>query len=182
MSALGRALDPLKRRVMLMVGRAVVEYINDATKMQSAQVSLLEGEVREKVEHFQSYGFTSVAEPGAEGVALSVSGSRDHVILICVDDRRYRMKGMLPGETAVYTKWGDFILLKEAEIEVVHQTKITHRAPLVVLDAAQTQVTGNMQVGGTVTVTVDVVGAGKSLKNHIHSGVTTGGGNTGAPV
>lgn len=143
MSALGRALDPLKRRVMLMVGRAVVEYINDATKMQSAQVSLLEGEVREKVELFQQFGFTSVTEPGAEGVALSVSGNRDHVILICVGDRRYRMRNMLPGESAVYNKWGDYILLKESHAVVHHATKVLIESPL-------TETTGNLKVGGNI--------------------------------
>lgn len=40
----------------------------------------------------------------------------------------------------------------------------------------------NVNASGTVTGTTDVVGGGKSLKNHLHSGVTTGGGNTGPPV
>lgn len=34
----------------------------------------------------------------------------------------------------------------------------------------------------TVTATTDVVGGGKHLKTHTHSGVTAGAGNTGAPV
>jgi hypothetical protein len=35
---------------------------------------------------------------------------------------------------------------------------------------------------GPITVTNDVVAGGKSLKTHVHSGVTAGGANTGAPV
>jgi phage baseplate assembly protein V len=42
--------------------------------------------------------------------------------------------------------------------------------------------TGNMNVTGTVTASTDVVGGGKSLKTHTHSGVTPGGGVSGAPV
>lgn len=42
--------------------------------------------------------------------------------------------------------------------------------------------TGNITVTGTLTATTDVVGGGKSLKTHVHSGVQTGGSNTGAPV
>jgi hypothetical protein len=34
----------------------------------------------------------------------------------------------------------------------------------------------------TITGTTDVIGGGKHLKTHTHSGVTTGGGTTGAPV
>jgi hypothetical protein len=40
----------------------------------------------------------------------------------------------------------------------------------------------DVNITGTATATTDVVGGGKHLKTHIHSGVTPGGGNTGAPV
>lgn len=43
-------------------------------------------------------------------------------------------------------------------------------------------ITGNVTASGTITGTTDVVGGGKSLKTHVHSGVTAGGANTGAPV
>lgn len=42
-------------------------------------------------------------------------------------------------------------------------------------------VTGNITCDATVTATTDVVGGGKHLKTHTHSGVQTGSGNTGAP-
>lgn len=42
--------------------------------------------------------------------------------------------------------------------------------------------TGNINVTGTVTASTDVIGGGKSLKSHVHSGVVPGGGTTGAPV
>lgn len=41
---------------------------------------------------------------------------------------------------------------------------------------------GNLTASGTITGQSDVVGGGKSLKSHIHSGVTSGAGNTGQPV
>jgi phage baseplate assembly protein V len=184
---LKRAMDPMLRRVMLMVGRAVLELVNDASKMQSAQVSLLDDEVRDNVERFQNYGFTSVPEAGAEGVALSVTGNRDHVILVAVDDRRYRKLGMQPGEVAVYTKWGDFIHLKQSECLVQHSTKITATAPSIEANG-NVQVNGNLSVSGTISSTStisavgQITGAGKSLSTHVHSGVQIGSSNTGAPV
>lgn len=45
-----------------------------------------------------------------------------------------------------------------------------------------TTINGNVQVNGTLTASVDVIGGGKALKTHIHSGVTAGIANTGAPV
>lgn len=41
---------------------------------------------------------------------------------------------------------------------------------------------GNINSPATMTATTDVVGGGKHLKTHVHSGVTTGGSNTGPPV
>lgn len=41
---------------------------------------------------------------------------------------------------------------------------------------------GNVNSPATVTASTDVVGGGKHLKTHVHSGVTSGGSNTGQPV
>ena len=48
--------------------------------------------------------------------------------------------------------------------------------------AASWNHTGNITVTGTVTASTDVVGGGKSLKSHVHAGVTPGGSVTGSPV
>lgn len=53
-------------------------------------------------------------------------------------------------------------------------TNWTHTGPM--------HVTDNITCDKTVTATTDVVGGGKSLKTHVHSGVTAGGANTGQPV
>jgi hypothetical protein len=41
---------------------------------------------------------------------------------------------------------------------------------------------GNLVVTGGITATEDVVGEGISLRSHVHSGVTTGSGDSGEPV
>lgn len=53
-------------------------------------------------------------------------------------------------------------------------TQWTHTGPV--------HFTDNVQIDKTLTGNVDVIGGGKSLKTHVHSGVTSGGSNTGAPV
>lgn len=98
-----RLLAPLKRRVMLMVARAVVGLVNDAPAMQELQISLFAGETRGAVERFQNYGFTSAPHPGAEAAVVFVGGNRDHGLIVAVDDRRYRITGLQNGEVAVYT-------------------------------------------------------------------------------
>jgi len=158
MSGMERILQSIQHRVMLTVGRAVIRKINDDPKLQSVQAELLKGELRDNLERFQQYGFTSVPHPGAEGVAVFVGGNRDHGLLVCVDDRRYRLKGMQGGEVALYTDEGDKVHLKRnREIEVITQTlKITcetatvEASEKVTIDTPETEITGNLIVGGNV--------------------------------
>ncbi|MFG6462254.1 phage baseplate assembly protein V [Roseateles sp. DXS20W] len=146
MPGLQRMLRPLAQRVQLMIGRAVLQLVDDGTKMQSLQVALLADELRGDVERFQNYGFTSHPMPGAEGVAVSVAGSRDHVIVVAVDDRRYRLTGLAEGEVAIYTDEGDHIVIKRGgTIEVLAATKVDVRTPLV-------ECSGDLVVRGTLTV------------------------------
>ncbi|GCL64308.1 phage baseplate assembly protein V [Pseudaquabacterium pictum] len=174
--ALQRAMRPMLQRLQLMIGRAVVLLVNDGSKLQGLQVSLLADEVRDQVERFQNYGFTSHPLPGAEAVAASVAGNRDHVLVIAVDDRRYRLTALQQGEVAIYTDEGDKIVIKRGgTIEVTAATKVVLDTPLV-------QCTGDVTVAGTVTAGVDVVADGISLVGHRHGGVDTGVGNTGVPV
>lgn len=67
------------------------------------------------------------------------------------------------------------------EITIEHGTKVTIKAPTVIVD-------GNLEVTGTSSFDGAVVGqttgtfGGVSVTVHVHSGVTTGGGQSGPPV
>lgn len=98
-----RLLWPLKRRILLLVGRAVLKLVDDSLKFQQVQVQGLRDETLDDVERFQNYGFTSHPHPEAEVLLLSMGGMRSHSVAIAVDDRRYRVKGLAEGEVALYT-------------------------------------------------------------------------------
>ncbi len=163
---------PIQRRVRLMIGRAVIRLIDDVSKIQGLQVTLLAEETRDLVERFQEYGFTSHPIPGAEAVMVSVGGNRDHGIVIAVDDRRYRLAALQQGEVALYTDEGDKIIMKRGRlIEVTTQTLKVAATTKVEMITPLLQVTGG-------DVKADTVG----LKTHVHGGVQSGAGNTGQPV
>lgn len=183
-------LDPLARRVAMMVARCVVKMTSDAPAMQEVQASLLEGELRDGMERFQNYGFTSHPHPGAEGVAVFVGGGRDHGLVIAVDDRRYRIKSMKQGEVAIYTDEGDSIHLKRDRcIEVTTLNMLvnapesyTVRTGAYTVEASQGisyRTTGltmqgieggaaTAQITGGLNVTEDVQAGAISLRSHTH--------------
>jgi len=185
----------LKNRVMLTVARGVVSLVNDSLKMQTVQAQLLKREVRDGIERFQNYGYTSKPHPGAEGVFVFVGGNRDHGLCIAVDDRRYRLTGLADGEVAIYTDEGDKIHLKRGNvIEITTETfrvnaatKVEINTPLFAVDAALSTFSGDVQADGDILDTAS--GTGKTMSSmrttyntHHHSGVQTGGGSTATPT
>lgn len=125
LETLYRAIRPLKTKVQMMIGRCVLQAVNDEKKMQLVKISGYANEVLEDIERFQDYGFTSNPLPGAEACAVFVGGKREHGIVVKIDDRRYRFKGMESGEVAIYTDEEDFIHFKRTnEIEINSKKKL----------------------------------------------------------
>lgn len=169
--AINKITAPIARRVNLMVARGVLALVDDALKMQSVQVKLLEGEVRD-MERFQNYGFTSQPHPGAEVAAVFVGGNRDHGLVLAIDDRRYRVKALQAGEVAIYTDEGDSIILKRGNlVEVTTETLKITASTKVEIDTPLLQVNNGDIKADTI-----------SLKNHKHGGVQAGAAQTGVPV
>lgn len=175
-SMIQRLLRPLAVRVANLVGRAVVKAADDAPKVQELQLELLEGELRDQVERFGEYGFTSVPLEGAECAVIFVGGRRDHGLAIGVEDRRYRIKNLESGEVAVYNHTGAKIVLKASG-----DVEITPKA------GQKLKISADVEVTGTLTASVDVKAGTISLSGHTHSftDVTPGGSVasvTGGPI
>lgn len=120
---LAHLLRPLSTRIVNMVGRGVVQLVNDAKKLQLVQLDVLKGETVEGGgdggEHFQPYGFSSVPLAGAEAVVLFPNGDRSHPIVISTPDRRYRPSGGAAGDVNLYHYSGSKItMLASGDIDI----------------------------------------------------------------
>jgi len=93
---------PMRDRIFMLIARGVIDAVNDTGGVQSVKMSLLADEVRDDLERFQNYGFTSTPFAGAEGVAIFPGGNREHGLIVAVDDRRARPKDIPPGGSAQY--------------------------------------------------------------------------------
>jgi phage baseplate assembly protein V len=166
---ISRALRPIAGRLQMMIGRGVVSAADDAPQAQALQIELLADEVQDGVERFQGYGFTSHPHPGAEAVVVAVGGTRSHVIVVQVEDRRYRLKNLAPGEVALFDDLGQVIHLKRDGIAIASPLKVS-------IDAPEIAVTGD-----TVTVDADTVDVAAETVT-IESGAVRLGGAGGQPV
>lgn len=166
-----KALAPLARRIRLAAARAVLKGVSDGGKLQTAQVALLEGEARDDVERFQNFGFTSVPVAGAEGVFISLNGSRDQGVLVAVDDRRSRLAGLQAGEAAMHNAERTAVVLVKADgsIEVTAAVAVTVTAPVVRV-VGNLEVTGNIVASGSIADGAGTMDAMRSTFNgHDHA-------------
>lgn len=146
-----------------LLARCSVALVNATTKMQTAQVRLLAGEVKDNIEHFEPYGFTSNAHEGAEGIAAFFAGDRSHGVVLCIADRRFRLKELKPGEVALYTDEGDCLHFKRGRVlEIQTMTLRVTAGTAVEFDTPVIRMTGKIESAG------DQIAAGVSQINHPH--------------
>lgn len=164
LKALRQLLRPLATQIANLVARGVVRLADDSAKLQLLQVGVGPEETRDRVEHFQAYGFTSVPLAGAEVVVLFPGGRRDHGLVVASGDRRHRLAGLQPGEVALYTDEGDAIVLRRGSL-----IEVGRGGPL---DPAA--------LATPLRTELDAIWT--ALQTHVHPGVTTGPGSTSPPT
>lgn len=167
---LDKMLAPLRRRIQLMVTRAVLTLVDDTTGLQTVQARLLAGELL-GMERFQQFGFTGVPGQGSEAIALSVGGSRSGAVVIAVDDRRDRPTGLAEGEACVYAAGGQARILVQpgGTVQIMASTSVTAATPTVEADG---KIEAAETVGGTDFVLVDqrtLLGLIQAYNSHTHT-------------
>lgn len=166
----------MKQVMAGMLARGVVVLANSARKLQSLQLRITAGEVKDDMEHLEPYGFTSCPLEGAEAVAGFI-GDRSHGVVIMVSDRRFRLKGLEPGEVGLYTDEGDYLVFKRGRVLEVDTVTLKVKAESAVeFDTPVIRTTGRIESAG------DQVAAGISQVGHVHDGVLRGVGSTNKPV
>lgn len=134
-----------------LLGRGVVQSVDESPMMRTVQGEFLPGDVREGLEHFEPYGFTSRVKEGAEIIAGFLHGDRSHGIVLVTADRRFRLH-VEEGEVAIFDDQGQKVHLKRDGIEVVTPKNLTATVGGNVSETVQGTVTAT--VAGTVTATV----------------------------
>ena len=109
--------------------------------------------------------------PGGEiGAAVFVGGLHSNAFAPPIDEATPLLR-FSDGATLSYDPAAHELLLQ-----------LPSGATTVLVSDGGVDIVGDVSVTGTITASTDVVGGGKSLKGHKHSGVTAGGAQTGVPV
>lgn len=169
----------LHRRVMLMVGRAVLRATREDGGLLLAQLTALDGEVLDGVPVIQEYGFASRPQAGAQGVIACAAGNRRGAIVIATGDRRYRLS-LASGEVAIHDDQGQKVHLTRAGIEIESALPVTVKGSAITLDGPVTVngalvATGNLTAfsGGT-PVAMDAIKAAFNAHTHNENDLAPG--------
>lgn len=163
---INRLLAPIKRRLQLMVDRAVLRIVTDSTQRQQLQIQTLAGETDSDVERWQNYGHTSVPPAGSEALTLALGGNRSNLVVICAEDKAVRLKDLKPGDSALYHLDGHFfklttgkkgeLIADELEISVKRVNIIASES--VVITTPEAEFSSNVKIGGNCDVAGKVIG------------------------
>ena len=143
--------EPLARRFANILTKGVLSIINSATGRQTAQVSMM-AEESASLPYVETYGFTSCPNPGAEIVAAFFDGDKSHGVVIKIDDRRYRLKGLKSGEVAIYDDAEQSIVLTKNGIVIDGGGKpvTVKNTPKMTFDTPLATFTGNIVANGEI--------------------------------
>lgn len=141
-----------------LITRGVVTAKNGVRKMRTLQVLMLDRDLRDPVEHFEPYGFTGEPLEGAEVLAVSLGGDREHTIAAIVTDRRYRPTNLKTGEVVIYDDLGRKVYLSRdgikvegvsSPVTVTTTGNVTVKGTKITLDG-EVEITKNLKVAGEV--------------------------------
>lgn len=160
-----------------LLGRGVVESVDDTPMMRTVQAEFLPGDVREGLEHFEPYGFTSRVKEGAEAIGAFFNGDRSHGVVLVTADRRFRLH-VEEGEVAVFDDQGQKVVLKRDGILVETPKNLTAtvggnalatvsgtttlKSGAVTIDAPSVHITGTLAVDGHISGTGGLAVSGGS--------------------
>lgn len=126
-------------RTVHTLARATLNTASDNPMMQEMHLDFFNNDSRKNIERVQNYGFTSVPMPrskqeggqqqqqqsgggetqpeqpkgeAAEALVMFQGGQRNHPVIVGIDDRRHRPRGLKPGENAQYDDIGQMTLMR----------------------------------------------------------------------
>ena len=202
---LNRLLQPLRRKLQMMLGRAVVSILSSDGAVQRVQVTGEGGGTLDDIEYIEPFGYTGRPPEGQHhGYYMRLNGDGSQLLIFCVDGREYRL-AIDADEAALYNSQGERVHVKNnGEVHVKASTKVFAETPLFECSndcviGANLTVNGTTQLKQTTTIeagsficaaqsvfsanagfTAGITNAGKSIgADHDHSAGNETDGSTG---
>lgn len=135
--------------------RGQIHRSDSAPRLQTLQVSVYEGDVRDDLEHFEPAGLTHCPSQPSDGkgadALVGTLGGADHSVVVAVSDRRIRPRGLTAGDTTLYDGHGNRLDLSSDGADLNCDFVVDGT-----VDADGYKTDGTAGVSGTFVVTIPV--------------------------
>ena len=178
------AATRLYRRVMMAVMPMKITATDDSGPVHRVQVRGFPPETIDAMPVLQLYGVASHAMPGSDAMALFASGDRSNGVIVATGNQQYRLRGLNPGEVALYDNAGNIVRLASGgniAITCPGPGNVTLTCPTKVR-----MVTPRLEVTGDIIDHCDdqqhtAANMREIYNTHTHGDVQNGGGHTAIP-
>ena len=106
--------ERLVRRVQMMFGRARISYVDDSGPVQKVQVRVSALETSDNRLRLAEFGFSSNPPIDSDALFLGISGDRSAVAAIATNHQPSRPRGLLSGESMLYSQDGKSVYMTAA--------------------------------------------------------------------
>ena len=115
-----KILMPIKQKIFLLIGRAILQAIDVTKKTTTIQVTGLANETISDVEKIDEFGFSSnpPIDGDSEVVIVFVNGNRDQGLALKVHHKSTKPTDLSEGDTRIYDNFGNQITLTSDGIEI----------------------------------------------------------------
>ena len=121
------ALDNLRRRMAMVVGRGVLEVLTADDGLMRAKIAGIADEVLEGREYVLDYGISTRPFPEAEALMLFLAGLRSNGVVVRLFDRRYTL-ALDYGEVALHDDLGQVVHLTRSGVKITSPLDVTVEA------------------------------------------------------
>lgn len=135
------AVQKMIQRLQHVIGRGRVTTGDDSGNVQLLQVKLGPDEIRDNTPRLAEYGLTSMPPVGSDALLVFVGGDRWNGAIVATGHQASRLKGLAPGEVAIYDDQGQSVYLTRAGI-VINGAGL----PITVKDTPKVTVTADTMV------------------------------------
>ncbi len=123
-------LRPLRNAIALMLNRASVKLAMADQPRQLLQLTVLKGELRDGVEHWQAAGLSHHPRAGAQALVARLGGHSDHMVVLLVDQPDVRPTDLAPGESVLHNDYGHRLYLRADGTAELHCSKLRVLGPI----------------------------------------------------
>lgn len=186
-----RTLEALRLRLLLLLGRGRISFVDDGGPVQLVQVAMQGRSLHDQTPRLAEYGLSSNPPAGSDAMLVKLAGDHSQAVVVATGHQASRPTGLPAGATVLYDNQGSKVLLNADGTLVVHaETTVTVSTPgasaiLTETTASLSAGTAAIAVGGgqvAITAPEGLLINGQSFLAHHHSNVSNGPGTSGGVV